>query len=103
VKCHARLRQLREPDRHVDVRGREVGPPAAAVAVAVVDEPAEIEPPVEILLVGDALAERERTLKLRRAHSRSRNEQNENDSNDSNDPNLSNDHAFRNALSSAST
>jgi hypothetical protein len=65
VKRHARLRHLREADGHVDVRGGKVGSPAAAVAVAVVDEAAEVEPSVEIVLGGDALAERQRTLELR--------------------------------------
>ena len=99
MKRDARLRQLREADRHVDVGGGKVGPPAAAVAVAVVDQPAEVEPAVEVVVGGDALPEREGTLKLCGADA-GRDASTRNDTNDSNVPN---DHALRNAVSSART
>src|SRR5687768_12760854 len=94
MKRHARLRQLRKADGHVDVRGRKVRPPAAAVAITVVDQSAEVEPSIEIVLAGDALTERQRTLKLCGTHAAGSYQHCENDSKD---------HVFKNVCSSAST
>src|SRR5688572_19842023 len=94
MKGHARLGQLRKADGHVDVRGGKIGSPAAAVAVAVVDEAAEVEPTVEVLLAGYALAEGERALKLRSAHTGTGEHDYKNESNG---------HVLRKAVSSART
>ena len=64
MKRHTRPRQLGEPDRHVDVGVRIVRLPAPAVPVAVVDQAAEVEPPVEVVRCGDSLSTHQRPLEL---------------------------------------